>query len=258
MLASSKDPLEDVFLQDADYWKLSDFTNLSFLKSVSALARFDKYFILGQSNEYLGNEIKNPVSLEDFNNGKVEGRISLWLNGGDQPNELLATWMGSTFKKKQLANAQLAQMKSIGSIAMAQYYMSQIDRELNNYFIAKNRMRITNPTHPALANTPNDISEINKVELLWLQYWNIAMQRRASKAFKIQKQKINYSERLHIASTDVPLEKKIFFSEVGAFDKEFITSHASLPIEWISELYNYNSVFTNRQEWLAMPETEPK
>jgi hypothetical protein len=254
------DPLDKEYLvRDDAYWKTVNANNLSFLSSVYNLAKYSDYFILARpvGNNW-GDGYSSLVEVEEFANGTLKGAMGLWLNDGGSSPEPLARWTGSTFPKQQLLQKDLIAMRQMGSIVMSPYYMSQIDKEIEAYFKAKEKLMISNPSHPALQYAPKSREDVNKAELLWLQFWNIAMQRRSARSFSVKNNKINYSQRIPLTTMPISLDKKVLFSELNMFNGEDIVQHASLPNEWICNIYDKQTNFINRDMWWAMPETPPK
>jgi hypothetical protein len=259
--SQNNDPLEDRFglIREDNYWSQTGLTNISFLSSIYNLASHSKYFIIGRpANSYWGSGVSEPVDLEQFAVGKLDGDLGLWLSCGDLEPEPLARWTGSTFPKRDVLRGQMQNLQASGSIVLSPFYMGQIDKEITAYFKAKDKLTISNPSHPALKFAPNDASAINKVELLWLQYWNIALQRRENKSFKLNTRKLNYSQRIPLVGLDLPMDKKVLFSEMAMNDCEKMLSHANIPNEWITNIYDFKTTFNDRSPDWAMPEVMPR
>lgn len=260
-ISPNQDPLEERYslIQQNGYWDKTDFTNISFLSSVHSLALHSKYFIIGRpANNYWGSGIGEKVQLQDFAEGKIEGEMGLWLSCGDLEPEPLARWYGSTFPMRSISKGHMVQLQASGSVVMTSFYQGQIDKELTSYFKAKEKLEASNPSHPALKFAPKNLESVNKVELLWLQYWNIALQRRTSKSFTLSNRKLNYAQRIPLVGLNLTQDKKVLFSEMGITDCERMLSHADIPNEWITNIYDFNTTFNDRTPDWAMPEVAPR
>jgi hypothetical protein len=253
------DPLSvESLIPNNAFWSQTESTNINFLSSVFNLAQHSKYFTLGRpSGSNWGDSFSSLIDVNDFAEGKLKGDMGLWLNAGSLNPEPIARWSGSTFPKRNLLNKDLIQMRQSGSIVMAPYFMGQIDKQLNSYFKAKDKLMLSNPDHPALKFAPEDIKRVDKAQLLWLMFWNISMQKRESRSFIVKNMNMNFANRIPLASMEMPLDKKVLFSEMEILKGEEIVKHLSLPNEWICNIYDRNSLFLNRDMGWAMPETPP-
>jgi hypothetical protein len=258
------DPLEDKWLlTDADYWKESKVTTLSFYQTIYNLGIHSEYFTLGYpKSEDLSFdvEIGQKISPTEFSSGKIETSLGLWINAGNEQAEPIAFWKGSTFPKKNLQLKQVDAMRRSGSIILAPSYLRQIEIDINKYFKAKDALVKTNPSHKALQYAPASKEDINPIEILWLWYWYNAIHRRKERSYSVPKQKFNVMQIIPlVAMTNLSLDKKILFSHLGMTDYALMNEYAELPNDWICKLHDVETPFIKdlHNAWV-FPEMPPR
>lgn len=258
-----QDPLEEAWLlTPKDYWKETNITTITYLNSMYNLALFKDYFILAKPMDENGYDSKMGaiISPEEFAAGNIKGKIGLWLNAGNQMPEPIAFVSGSLLPKKNFLSSQIYQARKMGSIMVAPSYLRQINADINKYFKAKDALLTSKPNHPALQYAPKSKEDVKPEELLWLWYWYNAIHKRKARSYTTPKERFNVMHHIPlVAMQDIPLEKKVLFSDFKMTDYNLMKEYATLPIEWICTLHDKDTPFfqDNRMSW-SFPEMPPR
>jgi hypothetical protein len=213
---------------------------LEFLSKIHQLSHHNKYFLLTTLEGVFEDIISRIITPEEFRNGEIKEKMGLWLLAGKEEPEPIARWTGSMPLPEKYLSTNLLYTPDSGGVLMPDYYLTGIDAAIAKF---------------ADKNIP---VEKTRAELLWLQLWNIALQRRADKSYIIKQQTINYEERIPLTLLNIDMNKKIYFSEVGILDSNRALEYANLPIEWINQIHEYKTDFIGRDSWWSMPETTPR
>lgn len=248
-------------MEQSDYYsdefsKESNITSLEYLKAFSLLAKNDKYFILGEpENGRWDAAPKNLVKLQDFNDGVIDNPLGLWLNAGSEKPEPLARIDSSTIASYPLTVGQAYSSKNNGSIMSYKFYCKLAETGVKKYFEAKAKIK----DEELLSLLPSAESQISIQELVWLQYWDNAMNRRIRGNYQKISRSIDYSRFINLVYSNLSLERKLVFYELGILAPKEIKEYRDIPFEWLYEMRGTkDSLFLKRVADWAMPEMPPK
>lgn len=226
-----------------------------FLGSVGKLAKFKNlfgvYYTDGDRFDALPTE---RVNWQEFSEGKIDAHLGLYLEGGLLGLEPIAKWRGSLMKKTKIYESKEISLKNSGSIILVDYLKSQIVKDYTSYFSARAKLLKTAPEHPALKNSPESYTEENVGEMLWLQYWNIALRRRENQTYVAYRKPLSYSQRVSLVHSDLTLDKKVVLSELNMLTPEYIKEYKEIPSDWIFRLKGVEDKMSNRDPFWAVPE----
>lgn len=253
---SHADPLEDkheLLTNNPEYRERN--ISYNFIEHVGKLGSHSKHFTVQHiADDKYDSPPLEEVNWADFTEGKIDTNLGLYLKGGKLHDEPLARWKGSLLKNTPINESKETKLKNSGSIVLTDFFTQQIVKEYNTYFSAKKRLEKSTPNHPMLKKAPSFFTEEHVGEMLWLQYWNIALKRRDTKTYPTFRKTLSFTQRVALVHSDLPLDKKIILSELNLLTPQHVEEYKEIPNEWIFRMTGKEDNITTRDILWAVPE----